>query len=75
MFRCIAGCAEPLLHPRRMRRYVHGRDGFGDIGYRAGSARGRSTNMPRWRSCACRTRIAGRLVLVALGPLTNLASR
>ncbi|MEO6103697.1 MAG: nucleoside hydrolase, partial [Pseudoxanthomonas sp.] len=28
-----AGCADPLLHPAADAAYVHGRDGFGDIGY------------------------------------------
>ena len=34
-----AGCADPLLHPAADAAYVHGRDGFGDIGYCAGVAR------------------------------------
>ena len=31
----FAGCAAPLLHPARDAAYVHGLDGFGDIGYPA----------------------------------------
>ena len=28
-----AGCADPLLHPAVDAAHVHGRDGFGDIGF------------------------------------------
>ena len=67
-----AGCAEPLLHPARDAAYVHGRDGFGDAGYEAAS------RQPEAEHAALAIlrlshQYAGRLLLVALGPLTNLA--
>jgi purine nucleosidase len=55
-----AGCADPLLHPAADAAYVHGRDGFGDIGYE-----------PALR--AAESEHAGKLLLIALGPLTNIA--
>jgi inosine-uridine nucleoside N-ribohydrolase len=67
-----AGCATPLLHPARDAAYVHGRDGFGDTGYEAAS------RLPANEHAALAIlrlshEHAGRLLLVALGPLTNLA--
>lgn len=67
-----AGCADPLLHPAADAAYVHGRDGFGDIGY---------TPAPRTveaeHAALAILRLshehAGKLLLVALGPLTNIA--
>ena len=68
----FAGCAAPLLHPARDAAYVHGRDGFGDINYPA------ARSQPQAEHAALAIlRLshmhAGRLLLVALGPLTNLA--
>jgi len=66
------GCAAPLLHPARDAAYVHGRDGFGDTGYAAASRRAADEH-----AALAILRLshehAGRLLLVALGPLTNLA--
>ena len=67
-----AGCAEPLLHPARDAAYVHGHDGFGDTGYEP------ATRKPEAEHAALAIlrlshQYAGRLLLVALGPLTNLA--
>ncbi len=68
----FAGCAQPLLHPAKDAAYVHGRDGFGDVGYDA----------PRRQAEAEHAALAllrlshehaGQLLLVALGPLTNIA--
>jgi purine nucleosidase len=67
-----AGCAAPLLHPARDAAYVHGRDGFGDTGYpkAAKRAEGEHAALAILRLSH---RHAGRLLLVALGPLTNIA--
>lgn len=66
------GSASPLLHPAPDAAYVHGNDGFGDIGYVPAS------HTPETEHAAqAIVRLshvhAGRLVLVALGPLTNVA--
>src|SRR5688572_17150350 len=67
-----AGCAAPLLHPARDAAYVHGRDGFGDIGY-APAARRAEAEHAALAILRLSHEHAGRLLLVALGPLTNLA--
>ena len=68
----FAGCASPLLHPARDAAYVHGRDGFGDTGYAPASRQAE-----REHAALAILRLshahAARLLLVALGPLTNLA--
>jgi purine nucleosidase len=68
----FAGAAEPLLHPARDAAYVHGRDGFGDTGYMAPTRHAEAEH-----AALAILRLshlhAGRLLLVALGPLTNLA--
>lgn len=68
----FAGAQAPLLHPAPDAGQVHGSDGFGDVGY-----------VPAARQCEHEHAAlailrlshlhAGRLLLVALGPLTNLA--
>ena len=67
-----AGCASPLLHPAHDAAYVHGRDGFGDTGYapamRVAEAEHAALAIIRLSHVH-----AGRLLLVALGPLTNIA--
>ncbi|OHE83469.1 MAG: nucleoside hydrolase [Lysobacterales bacterium RIFOXYD1_FULL_69_11] len=68
----FAGCDAPLLHPARDAAYVHGQDGFGDAGYAP------ATRTPEAEHAALAIlRLshahAGRLLLVALGPLTNIA--
>jgi purine nucleosidase len=67
-----AGCATPLLHPARDAAYVHGRDGFGDTGYDAATriAEDEHAALAIIRLSHVH---AGRLLLVALGPLTNVA--
>ncbi|HEY4555997.1 MAG TPA: nucleoside hydrolase [Lysobacter sp.] len=67
-----AGCASPLLHPAADAAYVHGRDGFGDIGYEA-AARGVEAEHAALAILRLSHAHAGRLLLVALGPLTNIA--
>ena len=67
-----AGCESPLLHPARDAAYVHGRDGFGDTGYVRAESRVEAEH-----AALAILRLshahAGRLLLVALGPLTNIA--
>ena len=69
----FAGCGGPLVHaPREDAAHVHGRDGFGDIGYPdpPGQAEAEHAALAILRLSH---EHAGRLLLVALGPLTNLA--
>lgn len=68
----FAGCDAPLLHPARDAAYVHGRDGFGDTGY-APAARAADAEHAALAILRLSHAHAGRLLLVALGPLTNLA--
>lgn len=68
----FAGCPGPLLFPARDAAYVHGRDGFGDTGYTA-AARQADAEHAALAILRLSNRYAGRLLLVALGPLTNLA--
>ncbi|HRN61448.1 MAG TPA: nucleoside hydrolase [Luteimonas sp.] len=68
----FAGCAEPLLHAAPDAAYVHGQDGFGDTGY-APSSRMAEAEHAALAILRLSHEHAGRLLLVALGPLTNLA--
>lgn len=68
----FAGCDAPLLHPARDAAYVHGRDGFGDTGY-APAVRAADAEHAALAILRLSHAHAGRLLLVALGPLTNLA--
>lgn len=67
-----AGCDAPLLHPAPDASYVHGRDGFGDIGYppAAKQAEPEHAALAMIRLSHAH---AGKLVVCMLGPLTNLA--
>ncbi|MEO8366063.1 MAG: nucleoside hydrolase [Pseudoxanthomonas sp.] len=67
-----AGSADPLLHPAADAAYVHGRDGFGDIGYSPASRKG-ETEHAALAILRLSHEHAGELLLVALGPLTNIA--
>lgn len=68
----FAGAASPLLHPAEDAAFVHGRDGFGDIGYVP--ARRVAEAEPAAQAIVRLAREhEGRLLLVCLGPLTNLA--
>lgn len=68
----FAGCDGPLLHPADDAADVHGHDGFGDTGYvpatRQADAEHAALAILRLSHAH-----AGKLLLVALGPLTNLA--
>jgi purine nucleosidase len=66
------GAATPLVHPARDAAYVHGRDGFGDTGYTP-AVRVAQDEHAALAILRLSHVHAGRLVLVALGPLTNLA--
>ena len=68
----FAGAAEPLLHPAEDAAFVHGRDGFGDTGYEP-SVRMAEREHAALAILRLSHQHAGRLLLVALGPLTNLA--
>lgn len=68
----FAGTPEPLLHPAPDAGYVHGQDGFGDVGY-APAARGVESEHAALAILRLSHVHAGRLLLVALGPLTNIA--
>ncbi len=69
----FAGCASPLvLPPREDASHVHGRDGFGDVDLppAAHAARDEHAALALLRLSH---EHAGELLLVALGPLTNIA--
>ncbi|KFN49365.1 nucleoside hydrolase [Arenimonas composti] len=66
------GCPVPLVHPAADAAYVHGRDGFGDTGY-APAARAAADEHAALAIVRHAREHAGRLVLVTLGPLTNVA--
>lgn len=68
----FAGCAAPLLHPAPDAAYVHGQDGFGDVGYTP-AARAPAAEHAALAILRLSHAHAGRLLLVALGPLTNIA--
>lgn len=66
------GCDRPLVFAAEDASYVHGRDGFGDIGYEPALRRPESEHaaLAILRESHAH---AGQLLLVTLGPLTNLA--
>lgn len=68
----FAGCPEPLLHPAPDAADVHGADGFGDIGYTPAAHTAEAEHAAQ-AIIRLSHEHAGRLLLVALGPLTNLA--
>lgn len=67
-----AGCDAPLLHPAPDASYVHGRDGFGDIGYPPAAKQAEAEHAALAMIRLSQVH-AGRLVVCMLGPLTNLA--
>ncbi|ANB18673.1 nucleoside hydrolase [Dokdonella koreensis] len=66
------GCPVPLVLPAADAAFVHGLDGFGDTGY-APAARAPEAEHAALALVRLARRQPGRLTLVALGPLTNLA--
>lgn len=68
-----AGSGEPLLPPQAYDAgHVHGRDGFGDTGFRASSRTASDTHAALALIEASR-RWPGEITLLTLGPLTNVA--
>ena len=67
-----AGCPVPLVHAAEDAAYVHGQDGFGDTGYTPSARRAEAEHAALAIIRLSRDH-AGRLLLVTLGPLTNLA--
>ena len=68
----FAGCPAPLLHAAPDAANVHGNDGFGDVGY-APAARNADAEHAALALLRLSHEHAGKLLLVALGPLTNIA--
>lgn len=68
----FAGCPTPLLHPAPDAADVHGADGLGDTGYTPSPKRAEAEHAAL-AILRLSHQHAGRLVLVALGPLTNIA--
>lgn len=69
----FAGCATPLVRaPDEDAAFVHGRDGFGDIGFPQPAATVANESAASALLRLTRER-PGELILVALAPLTNLA--
>jgi len=66
------GCAEPLVYSGEDAGFVHGADGFGDIGYVPASRSAADEQAASAIVRLARER-PGELTLVALAPLTNLA--
>ena len=67
-----AGCPVPLVHEAEDASYVHGQDGFGDTGYTP-STRTVQAEHAALAIIRFSKQHPGRLLLVTLGPLTNLA--
>jgi purine nucleosidase len=68
----FAGCATPLVHAAEDAAYVHGLDGFGDVGYSDPTGRAQDEHAALAMLRLSREH-AGELTFVMLGPLTNLA--
>jgi len=66
------GCHAPLLHAAPDAANVHGNDGFGDVGH-APAARQADAEHAALALLRLSHEHAGKLLLVALGPLTNIA--
>ncbi|MDR3387336.1 MAG: nucleoside hydrolase [Rudaea sp.] len=68
----FAGCAAPLIAGADDAAFVHGADGFGDTGYTPSACRAADEHAVQALLRLSHAH-AGRLVLVAIAPLTNLA--
>lgn len=68
----FAGADGPLIHPSQDASGIHGRDGFGDTGLEPAMLSAESEHAAL-AILQFSHEYAGRLLLVALGPLTNLA--
>jgi len=68
----FAGCPGPLVLPAGDAGFVHGQDGFGDVGYTP-AARQASNEHAAHAILRLSHEHAGELVIVAMAPLTNVA--
>ncbi|KQN96557.1 MULTISPECIES: nucleoside hydrolase [Stenotrophomonas] len=68
----FAGAPDPLVYPAEDAAHVHGRDGFGDVELPA-AARAVEAEHAALAILRLSHQHAGELLLVALGPLTNIA--
>lgn len=68
----FAGAPDPLVYPAEDAAHVHGRDGFGDVDLPA-AARAVEDEHAALAILRLSHQYAGELLLVALGPLTNIA--
>lgn len=68
----FAGCAAPLVLPAADAAFVHGADGFGDIAYTP-STRRAADEQAAQAILRLSHAHAGKLVIVAMAPLTNVA--
>ncbi len=67
----FAGAPDPLVYPAEDAAHVHGRDGFGDVDLPA-AARAVEDEHAALAILRLSHQYAGELLLVALGPLTNI---
>jgi purine nucleosidase len=68
-----AGCETPLVRPAADAAFVHGSDGFGDVGYEPVPEPRAPTEHAALAMSSLARRHPGELTFVMLGPLTNLA--
>lgn len=68
----FAGAADPLVYAAEDAAHVHGRDGFGDVGLPP-ARRALEAEHAALAILRLSHQYAGELLLVALGPLTNIA--
>lgn len=68
----FAGTPDPLVYPAEDAAHVHGRDGFGDVDLPA-AVRAVEAEHAALAILRLSHQYAGELLLVALGPLTNIA--
>lgn len=68
----FAGAPQPLLHPAESAGHIHGLDGFGDVGLPAPRMQASDEHAANAIVRLAREH-SGQLLLVTLGPLTNLA--
>ena len=68
-----AGCETPLVRPAADAAFVHGMDGFGDVGYEPVPETIEQAEHAALAMLSLSRRRAGELTFVMLGPLTNLA--
>lgn len=68
----FAGSPDPLIHPSLDAAHVHGRDGYGDVALPP-AARQAEAEHAALAILRLSHQYAGELMLVMLGPLTNLA--